>query len=93
MFEAARITDPISHTNALTGFLVGAVIGIALIAAVAFATLTCGFGLGLLAGLAAVLGASGILMLGEAAGEMNTTQTGTLITGSVNVWTNGLAAA
>ncbi|ATQ73515.1 hypothetical protein CR152_02520 [Massilia violaceinigra] len=92
MFEAARITDPISHTNALTGFLIGALIGIALIAAVAFATFTCGFGVALIAGLAAGFGASGILSLGEAIGKMSTTVTGTLVTGSLNVWTNGLAA-
>ena len=48
MLEAARITDPIAHTSALAGFLVGAVIGIALIAAVAFATFTRGFGVALL---------------------------------------------
>ena len=41
MYEAARVTDPIAHTSALAGFLIGAVIGIALIAAVAFATFTC----------------------------------------------------
>lgn len=58
MFEAARLTDPIAHTCALEGFLVGAVIGIALIAAVAFATFTCGFGVALLAGLAAGIGAT-----------------------------------
>ncbi len=93
MLEAARITDPIAHTSALTGFLVGAVIGIALIAAVAFATFTCGFGVALLAGMAAGLGASGILALGEGIGKMFSSPAGTIITGSMNVFTNNLAAA
>ncbi|WP_047564674.1 hypothetical protein, partial [Pseudomonas syringae] len=42
MFEAARFGDEISHTGALGGFLIGAVLGIALIATVAIATFTCG---------------------------------------------------
>ena len=65
MAEAARLGDPIAHTSALAGFLAGAVIGIALIAFVAFATFTCGFGVALLAGLAAGIGASAILGIGE----------------------------
>lgn len=93
MLEAARITDPIAHTSALTGFLVGAVIGIALIAAVAFATFTCGFGVALLAGMAAGLGASGILALGEGIGKMFSSPAGTIVTGSMNVFTNSLAQA
>lgn len=93
MPEAARITDPICHTSALTGFLIGAIIGIALIAAVAFATFTCGFGVALLAGLFAGLAASGILSAGEAIGKMFTTRTGQILTGSPNVFTNKLNAA
>ncbi|WP_055324663.1 RHS repeat-associated core domain-containing protein [Ralstonia solanacearum] len=95
MFEAARVTDPIEHTSALTGFLIGAVLGVALIAAVAFATLTCGFGVALLAGLAAGVGASAILGLGEAIGKSRwfTSTTGTILTGSTNVFVNGKLAA
>lgn len=93
MFEAARVTDPIEHTSALTGFLIGAVIGIALIAAVAFATFTCGFGVALLAGLAAGVGASGILSLGEAIGKMFTSTSGAIVSGSPNVFINGRPAA
>ncbi|WP_457644940.1 hypothetical protein, partial [Pseudomonas asiatica] len=52
MFEAARFGDEISHTSALGGFLIGAALGIALVATVAIATFTCGFGVALLAGLA-----------------------------------------
>ena len=44
MFEAARVTDGIEHSSALAGFIAGALLGIALIAAVAFCTFTCGFG-------------------------------------------------
>ncbi len=95
MFEAARVTDPIEHTSALTGFLIGAVLGVALIAAVAFATFTCGFGVALLAGLAAGVGASAILGLGEAIGKSRwfTSTTGTILTGSTNVFVNGKLAA
>jgi len=93
MYEAARVTDPVCHTSALAGFLVGAVIGIALIATVAFATFTCGFGVALLAGLAAGLGASAILSLGESIGKMFTTRTGAVMSGSANVYVNGKHAA
>jgi uncharacterized Zn-binding protein involved in type VI secretion len=93
MPEAARLGDPIAHTSALTGFLMGAVIGIALIAAVAFATFTCGFGVALLAGLAAGIGASAILGLGEAIGRMFTSQTGAITLGSPNVFVNSRNAA
>ncbi|MBL8482906.1 MAG: PAAR domain-containing protein, partial [Rhodocyclaceae bacterium] len=93
MFEAARVTDGISHTSALTGFLVGAVLGIALIAAVAFATFTCGFGVALLAGLVAGVGASALLAAGEALGKMFSSPAGSITTGSGNVFTNSLQAA
>ena len=39
MFEAARFGDEISHTSALGGFLIGAALGITLVATVAIATL------------------------------------------------------
>lgn len=93
MYEAARLTDPIAHTSALAGFLVGAVIGIALIAAVAFATFTCGFGVALLAGAAAGLGATAILAIGEAIGKAFSSPAGTIASGSENVFTNHLKAA
>jgi RHS repeat-associated protein len=93
MFEAARLTDPIAHTNALAGFLIGAVIGVALIAAVAFATFTCGFGVALLAGLAAGVGASAILALGEAIGRMSSSRAGEISSASPNVFTNSRGAA
>ncbi|MCW7540925.1 DUF6531 domain-containing protein [Aquabacterium sp. A7-Y] len=93
MFEAARLGDPISHSSALAGFLVGAVIGIALIAAVAFATFTCGFGAALLAGLVAGVAATGILSLGEAIGAMFRSTTGKITRGSEDVFINSRNAA
>ena len=93
MFEAARLTDPIAHTGALGGFQIGAVIGIALIAAVAFATFTCGFGVALLAGLLAGVGAAAILGLGEAIGKMFSSPSGTISSASPNVFTNSRGAA
>lgn len=88
MFEAARLADPIAHTSALAGFLAGAVLGIALIAAVAFATFTCGFGVALLAGLAAGMGAGALLGLGEGIGRMFSAPSGALLTGARNVYVN-----
>lgn len=43
MYEAARVDDPIYHTSALAGFLIGAIIGIAIIAVAAFAFLPAAF--------------------------------------------------
>lgn len=93
MAEAARVTDPVIHTSALAGFLVGAVLGIALIVTVAILTFTCGFGVALLAGFLAGMGAQGLLALGEAIGRMFTTVTGTVVTGSPDVFINNLPAA
>ncbi|ONS53195.1 hypothetical protein A8E36_35510 [Burkholderia cenocepacia] len=93
MYEAARATDPIDHTSALAGFLVGAVLGIALIAAVAFATFTCGFGVALLAGMMAGIGAQALLSIGESIGKMFSSQSGNIITGSPDVYVNSLSAA
>ncbi|MBY4867300.1 hypothetical protein DIE14_12775 [Burkholderia sp. Bp9017] len=93
MYEAARVTDPIDHTSALAGFLVGAVLGIALIAAVAFATFTCGFGVALLAGMMAGIGAQALLSIGESIGKMFSSQSGNIIAGSPDVYVNSLSAA
>ncbi|WP_241510341.1 RHS repeat-associated core domain-containing protein [Burkholderia seminalis] len=93
MYEAARVTDPIDHTSALAGFLVGAVLGIALIAAVAFATFTCGFGVALLAGMMAGIGAQALLSIGESIGKMFSSQSGNIITGSPDVYVNSMSAA
>ena len=93
MFEAARFGDEISHTSALGGFLIGAALGIALVATVAIATFTCGFGVALLAGLAAGIGGSLLTAAGEAIGSMFSSPSGTITTASHNVFINSLKAA
>ena len=97
MFEAARVGDGIEHTSALAGFLVGAVIGVALIATVAFCTFTCGFGAPLLLALAAnvlaFVDASMILSLCEAKGASMTSKAGAIANGSPNVFINARPAA
>ncbi|MBJ7223498.1 MULTISPECIES: RHS repeat-associated core domain-containing protein [unclassified Brenneria] len=93
MYEAARLGDEIAHTSALAGFLIGAVAGIALVAAVAFATFTCGFGVALLAGLAAGLGGSLLTAAGEAIGRSFSSPAGAISTGSPDVFVNHRAAA
>uniref|UniRef100_UPI0021D9D696 DUF6531 domain-containing protein n=1 Tax=Pseudomonas sp. RIT-PI-S TaxID=3035295 RepID=UPI0021D9D696 len=93
MFEAARFGDDISHTGALGGFLLGAALGIALVATVAVATFTCGFGVAFLAGLAAGVGGSLLTSIGEAVGGMFSSPSGTLVTASPNVFINSRKAA
>ncbi|MDH0747883.1 DUF6531 domain-containing protein, partial [Pseudomonas sp. GD03842] len=93
MFEAARFGDEISHTSALGGFLIGAALGIALVATVAIATFTCGFGVALLAGLAAGVGGSLLTAAGEAIGSMFSSPSGTIVTASANVFVNSRQAA
>ncbi|NOT85821.1 MAG: hypothetical protein HOP02_13810, partial [Methylococcaceae bacterium] len=92
MFEAARIGDEISHTQAFAGFILGAIVGVLFLAAAAalmFVTgglavfLICMLASGLLAGLAPHMPA-----IGEAIGSMFKTTTGTITTGSFNVFTN-----
>ena len=93
MYEAARVDDPIYHTSALAGFLIGAIIGIAIIAVAAFAFFTCGFLAGLVLGFLADQIASGVLKLGEAIGRSIHHTAGKILTGSDNVSTNSRPAA
>ncbi len=93
MFEAARFGDEISHTSALGGFLLGAALGIALVATVAIATFTCGFGVALLAGMAAGIGGSLLTAAGEAWGRSFSSPSGTIVTASPNVFVNSRQAA
>lgn len=94
MFEAARFDDEIAHTNALVGFLVGAALGLALVAvASVFIVATCGFGAGLLVGLLAGLGGTALVKAGEAIGRMFKAPAGGITSGSHNVRINGLKAA
>ena len=93
MYEAARVDDPIYHTSALAGFLIGAIIGIAVIAVAAFAFFTCGFLAGLILGFLADQIASEALHLGESIGRSMRHTAGKILTGSENVSTNSRPAA
>ncbi|EHJ4553233.1 TPA: PAAR domain-containing protein [Shigella flexneri] len=93
MYEAARVDDPICHTSALAGFLIGAIIGIAIIAVASFAFFTCGFLAGLILSFLADQIASGVLQLGEAIGRSIHSTVGKILTGSDNVSTNSRPAA
>uniref|UniRef100_UPI00158D1963 DUF6531 domain-containing protein n=1 Tax=Pseudomonas sp. KK4 TaxID=1855729 RepID=UPI00158D1963 len=93
MFEAARFGDEIAHTSALGGFLIGAALGIALVATVAIATFTCGFGVALLAGLVAGVGGSLLTSMGEAIGSRFSSPSGTIVLASANVFINSRKAA
>ncbi|WP_275629645.1 RHS repeat-associated core domain-containing protein [Pseudomonas sp. 273] len=93
MYEAARLHDEIAHTSALAGFLIGAALGIALVATVAIATFTCGFGVALLAGILAGVGGSLLTAAGEAIGRMFISPAGMIDKGSPNVYINQRNAA
>lgn len=92
MPEAARLTDPITHTSALAGLIGGALLGAAIGAAV---VLTGGAAAGALAAAATVgAGASLGSMFGEFLGSFLTLPTGAITaTGSSNVLIGGLPAA
>jgi RHS repeat-associated protein len=93
MPEAARLHDPIAHTSALAGFLIGAVIGLAVVAAGAFVAATCGLGAGLLIGLLSYGIGSALPGIGEAIGKMFSSPSGQIESGSLNVFVNGRNAA
>lgn len=93
MYEAARVDDPICHTSALAGFIIGAIIGIAIIAVAAVAFFSCGFLAGLVLGFLADQLASGALAAGEAIGRSIRSTAGKILTGSDNVSVNSRKAA
>lgn len=89
--EAARIHDPIEHTNAMTGLLVGIVAG-AVVGALIVGT--GGGALVVAAGVAGGMAAGG--GIGEVVGSLamlGGTVTGAIQTGSATVRINGLGAA
>ncbi|MGW8192414.1 RHS repeat-associated core domain-containing protein [Sphingomonas hankookensis] len=92
---AARLHDEISHTDALSGFLTGAALGLAAgLAVVALTVATGGAALVVVAAAGgAVAATGGGALLGEALGETSTTVTGAIATGSPNVFINSRAAA
>ena len=96
MYEAARVDDTICHSSALMGFLVGALIGIALIVAVSFIACTAGLGgflVGLALGYLANVAAHDALGLGEAIGSAHTSPAGKIVQGSPDVFINDRHAA
>lgn len=73
--------------------MIGAIIGIAIIAVASFAFVTCGFLAGLILSFLADQIASGVLQLGEAIGRSIHSTVGKILTGSDNVSTNSRPAA
>ena len=95
-YEAARLGDPIEHTDAMMGFLLGAAIGLAAgIAIVAATVATGGAALAVVAAVGTGMAATGGgALLGEALGSTFTTVTGAIIAPcSPNVHINGRPAA
>ncbi|MCQ3018217.1 DUF6531 domain-containing protein [Pseudomonas tremae] len=92
MFEAARLMDEIEHTGALTGFVLGAVVGIAAVAYVSFAFATCGLG-AILLGLAVGLAGNALASIGESIGSAFSSPAGQIDSASPNVFINGRPAA
>lgn len=92
MYEAARVGDSIVHTSALAGFIAGAIIGIAVVAAASFIICSGGAGAFIIGTLLSV-GGSFLPSLGEKIGKMFTSNTGKIITGSKRVHTNKKQAA
>ncbi|MBV8522354.1 MAG: PAAR domain-containing protein, partial [Acetobacteraceae bacterium] len=93
---AARLLDEISHTDSMTGFLVGALVGLAAgVAIVALTVATGGAALAVVAAAgAAVATTGGSALVGEALGETYETATGSIVQlGSPNVLVNMRPAA
>jgi hypothetical protein len=89
MYEAARLNNAISHSRALARFLIGAALGIALVARVVIATFACGFGVASPVELAAGLRVSLLTAAGEAIGSLFSSPAGVTTTASPNVFING----
>jgi RHS repeat-associated protein len=90
--ELARLGDPIGHSSALSGFVLGAIVGVALILFAAAAIFTGGLCIGVLAACAAGI-APFMPAIGAALGQMMRSPTGTIVTGSPNVFVNNRPAA
>ena len=91
--EAARMGDQIGHTSALAGLLMGALAAVAVAVAVVAVVGTGGVAaVAVGAGIAAA-GAAGGLAGAHIGAAIPTSPTGTIITGSLNVFIEGLAAA
>ncbi len=95
MSAAARVGDPIEHTSALQGLLLGLAVGAAavVVAAVAGVTIVATGGLAAVAAVGAVMALSA--GFGEMIGSLSwcTNKAGQIFKGSGNVFTNGKPAA
>lgn len=92
---AARYTDPIEHTEAMAGFLMGALAGAAIALTAVAIVGTGGAALGVIAAVGGVVAATGGgALIGEAIGRMFTSVSGAIAaTCSTNVFMNDLGAA
>lgn len=95
MYEAARLYDPIEHTEAALGFLIGAIIGLIFVAlaSAALVFFGCGLLLGLFMGLLVNKIGHDIMSLGESEGRSHTVVTGKIEHASPNVYVNSRKAA
>jgi uncharacterized Zn-binding protein involved in type VI secretion len=95
MSAAARVGDPIEHTSALEGLLLGMALGAAVVvgALAAGVTIAASGGLATIAVIGAVVSISG--GIGELIGSLSwcTNKAGQIFKGSGNVFTNGKPAA
>jgi uncharacterized Zn-binding protein involved in type VI secretion len=95
MSAAARVGDPIEHTSALEGLLLGLAVGAAavVVAAAAGVTIVASGGLAAVAAVGAVMSLSA--GVGELIGSLSycTNKAGQIFKGSGNVFTNGKPAA
>lgn len=95
MSAAARVGDPIEHTSALEGLLLGMALGAAVVvgALAAGVTIAASGGLATIAVIGAVVSLSG--GVGELIGSLSwcTNKAGQIFKGSGNVFTNGKPAA
>ncbi len=93
-FLAARLGDPIEHSSAMMGFLMGAAIGLAAAVAVVAVVGTGGAALGVIAAVGGVVAATGGgALAGMNIGSTYTTVTGSITTGASTVFINNRPAA
>lgn len=93
-FLAARLGDPIEHSSAMMGFLMGAAIGLAAAVAVVAVVGTGGAALGVIAAVGGVVAATGGgALAGMNIGSTYTEVTGSITTGAATVLINNKLAA
>jgi RHS repeat-associated protein len=96
---AARLGDPIEHSSALAGFLIGALVGLAAgvvgVVVVAATVATGGAALAVVAAVGAGMAATGgTALLGESLGQTHTSTEGAIVAPcALTVYVNGIPAA